>query len=56
MGNGPWDDDLHHIEAEYIDTGGEFSVGIIDGRIVAMGALKRLTDTRRRNMPYAGAS
>ena len=46
MGNGPWDDDLHHIEAEYIDTGGEFSVGIIDGRIVAMGALKRLTDTR----------
>ena len=46
VGNGPWDDDLHHIEAEYISTGGEFSVGIIDGRIVAMGALKRLTDTR----------
>ena len=38
--------DLHRVEAEYIDTGGEFSVGIIDGRIVAMGALKRLTDTR----------
>ena len=45
-GNGPWDDDLHHIEAVYIEAGGEFYVGIIDGRIVAMGALKRLTDDR----------
>ncbi len=45
-GNGPWDDDLHRIEAEYLDAGGEFYVGIIDGHIVAMGALKRLTDTR----------
>ena len=45
-GNGPWDDDLHRIEAEYLDAGGEFYVGTIDGRIVAMGALKRLTDTR----------
>ena len=45
-GSGPWDDDLHRIDAEYIHAGGEFYVGIIDGRIVAMGALKRLTDTR----------
>ncbi len=45
-GNGPWDDDLHRIEDEYIHAGGEFYVGTIDGRIVAMGALKRLTDTR----------
>ena len=45
-GNGPWDDDLHRIEAEYLEAGGEFYVGIIDGRIVAMGALKRLNDTR----------
>ena len=44
-GNGPWDDDLHRIEVEYIEAGGEFYVGTIDGRIVAMGALKRLTDT-----------
>ena len=44
-GNGPWDDDLHHIEAEYLDAGGEFYVGTIDDRIVAMGALKRLTNT-----------
>jgi len=45
-GNGPWDDDLHRIEAEYLDAGGEFYVGFIEGRIVAMGALKRLSDTR----------
>ena len=45
-GNGPWDDDLHRIESEYIEAGGEFYVGVIDGRIVAMGALKRLTGTR----------
>ena len=45
-GSGPWDDDLHRIEAEYLDAGGEFYVGTIDGRIVAMGALKRLTDAR----------
>ena len=45
-GNGPWDDDLHRIEAEYLNAGGEFYVGTLDGRIVAMGALKRLTSTK----------
>ena len=40
-GNGPWDDDLHRIEAEYVTTGGEFLVGIANGRIIAMGALRR---------------
>ncbi len=45
-GSGPWDDDLHRIEAAYLEAGGEFYVGTIDGRIVAMGALKRLTVTR----------
>ena len=45
-GSGPWDDDLHRIESEYIEAGGEFYVGIIDCHIVAMGALKRLDDTR----------
>ncbi len=43
-GNGPWDDDLHSIEAEYFEAGGEFYVGSIGSRIVAMGALKRLSD------------
>ena len=44
--NGPWDDDLHQIEAEYVATGGEFYVGIANGRIVAMGGLMRLSDDR----------
>jgi protein-S-isoprenylcysteine O-methyltransferase Ste14/ribosomal protein S18 acetylase RimI-like enzyme len=38
--NGPWDDDLHQIEAVYLDSGGEFLVGEVDSRIVVMGALK----------------
>ena len=45
-GNGPWDDDLHRVEAEYIATGGEFYVGTVDGRVVGMGALMRLSDDR----------
>ncbi len=38
-GNGPWDDDLHDIRGEYLASGGEFLVGELDGRVVAMGAL-----------------
>ena len=45
-GNGPWDDDLHRVEDEYIATGGEFYVGTVGGRIVAMGGLQRLSDDR----------
>jgi ribosomal protein S18 acetylase RimI-like enzyme len=41
-GNGPWDDDLHHVREVYLDGGGEFLVGEEDGRIVAMGALRLL--------------
>lgn len=41
-GNGPWDDDLHHVTEVYLDSGGEFLVGELDGVIVAMGALRRL--------------
>ena len=37
---GPWDDDLSTIPATYLDAGGEFLVGVEDGRIVAMGALR----------------
>jgi GNAT superfamily N-acetyltransferase len=39
-GNGPWDDDLHRIEAHYQHNRGAFLVGVIAGRIVAMGALR----------------
>jgi ribosomal protein S18 acetylase RimI-like enzyme len=45
-GSGPWDDDLHHVEEAYLRSGGEFLVGTLDGRVVAMGALKRLTEER----------
>ena len=43
LGNGPWDDDLHEIEAAYLEAGGEFLVGVLDGRVVAMGALRRIS-------------
>lgn len=45
-GNGPWDDDLHHIEDVYLGNGGTFLVGEIDDRIVAMGAVRRTTSER----------
>ena len=45
-GNGSWDRDLHRIEAEYLAPGGEFYVGLIGARMVAMGALKRLSSRR----------
>ena len=36
-----FDEDLHRIEEAYLTSGGEFLVGELDGRIVAMGAFKR---------------
>lgn len=41
LGEGKWDDDLHDIEGAYFEDGGEFLVGEVDGRLVAMGALKK---------------
>ena len=46
LGSGPWDDDLHHIEQVYLKNQGEFLVGVCEGRIVAMGALRRTTSER----------
>ncbi len=46
VGSGPWDDDLHHLEQVYLKNQGEFLVGICEGRIVAMGALRRTTNER----------
>jgi GNAT superfamily N-acetyltransferase len=37
---GPWNDDLDAIDDVYIRPGGEFLVGLLEGRIVAMGALR----------------
>jgi ribosomal protein S18 acetylase RimI-like enzyme len=45
-GSGAFDDDLHHIESVYLDAGGEFLVGLVDGQIVAMCALKKDDETR----------
>lgn len=46
LGNGSWDDDLHEIESVYLENGGEFLVGVHNERIVAMGALRRISDKR----------
>jgi len=43
-GNGPWDDDLHAIPSVYLEAGGEFLVGELDGRVVATGAIVRRDD------------
>lgn len=40
-GHGPWEDDLRNIPATYLDSGGDFVVGFVDGELVAMGGLLR---------------
>jgi ribosomal protein S18 acetylase RimI-like enzyme len=44
-GHGPWDEDLRAIRASYLEDGGEFLVGLVDGRVVAMGAVRHITDS-----------
>jgi hypothetical protein len=44
-GDGSWDDDLRSIRATYLDAGGEFLVGVLDGDVVAMGGLRRVSET-----------
>lgn len=38
-GNGPWDEDLLDPSESYLARGGEFIVGLVGDRIVAMGGL-----------------
>jgi ribosomal protein S18 acetylase RimI-like enzyme len=45
-GNGPWDDDVHHVCEAYLQAGGEFLVGTLNGRIVAMGGMRRVSADR----------
>ena len=56
-GRGPWDHDIDSIKATYLDDGGEFLVGLCDGRLVAMGALRHVTDAvaeiKRMRVPPA---
>ena len=46
LGSGSWDEDLDEIEDVYLDSGGEFLVGVLNGEIVAMGALMKLSPER----------
>jgi GNAT superfamily N-acetyltransferase len=43
LGRGPWDGDLDDVQTVYLEPGGEFLVGVLDGEIVAMGALMRVS-------------
>lgn len=45
-GPGLWDQDSQDIPGVYFGAGGEFLVGLIDDRIVAMGALRRTCETK----------
>ena len=38
------DEDVDSIAADYLEDGGELLVGICDGRLIAMGALRHVTD------------
>lgn len=50
LGRGPWDDDLYAIKDHYLDGQGEFLLGEIEGRIVAMGAFRRTSPERAEIM------
>jgi GNAT superfamily N-acetyltransferase len=41
---GIWEKDFDDIEGIYLKNRGEFLVGTIDGRIMAMGALRKMTE------------
>ena len=43
-GAGPWDADLEDIEANYISAGGEFVVAVARDEVVAMGALRGISE------------
>ena len=42
---GKWNDDIDDIQNHYLNNGGEFLVGILDGKIVCMGAFRKKSDT-----------
>lgn len=41
---GRGDEGLDSVAAAYLDDGGDFLVGVCDGRLVAMGALRHITN------------
>ncbi len=44
MYTGKWEKDFDDIEGIYLNNRGEFLVGTIDNKIVAMGGLRKMTD------------
>ncbi len=44
-GIGSWDNDLEDINRNYIFNNGEFLVGLLNDKIIAMGALKHIDNT-----------
>lgn len=49
------DQDLDQIEEVYLNNNGEFLIGECDGRLIAMGALRRTTAERSGNQAHAGS-
>jgi ribosomal protein S18 acetylase RimI-like enzyme len=43
--NGSWDDDLRDITNHYLKNRGEFLVGLLNNRIVCMGAFRKKSET-----------
>ncbi len=41
---GEWDRDLSDIEGHYLNNGGDFIVGTLDGEVVAMAAFRKLSE------------
>ena len=41
--HGHWDEDLKNIENVYLKNNGDFLVGILNNKLVAMGALKKIS-------------
>jgi ribosomal protein S18 acetylase RimI-like enzyme len=42
---GKWNDDIDDIQNHYLNNGGEFLIGTLDGKIVCMGAFRKKSDT-----------
>lgn len=43
--DGPRDQDMHDIPDHYLKIGGEFIVGLLDNKIVCMGAFRKKSET-----------
>ncbi len=41
--HGHWDEDFKNIENIYLKNNGDFLVGILDNKLIAMGALKKIS-------------